>query len=299
MPEAENPRVELEQALNAGSGPAVMRFMAALLAGTTSATGRLLGAQAGGPAGADLGEMAGSIAGGALTSLVGEYSQQDQDKINHLINTWLQLQADEMKEIGTTLFEVMSRLDLQDEEIIERLESEEYLRLLKKCFRDWSAAESEEKRKLIANLLTVAAGAHITTDDIVRLFVTWIDSYSEGHFAIVRAVYNHEGITRGQIWRSVKNPEERPREDSLEADLFKLLIQDLNMGHLIRQHRPRDYNGNFIKQQPRKRVGASTGYTSAFDDDKQYELTELGKQFVHYTMSEFVTKITSTATDAS
>ncbi len=292
--EADNTREELERALNTGSGPAVMRFMAALLAGTTSATGRLLGAQAG-PAGADLGEMAGSVAGGALTSLVSEYSQQDQDKINHLINTWLQLQADEMKEIGTTLFEVMNRLDLQDEKIIERLESEEYLKLLKKCFRDWSAAESEEKRKLIANLLTAAAGAHITTDDIVRLFVTWIDNYSEGHFAIVRAVYNHDGITRGQIWETVKAPGERPREDSLEADLFKLLVQDLNMGHLIRQHRPTDYYGNFIKQQPRKRGSGNSGYTSAFDDDKQYELTELGKQFVHYTMSEHVAKIAATA----
>jgi hypothetical protein len=295
MPETDDPREELEQSLNRGSGPTIMRFMAALLAGTTSATGRLLGTQVGGPGGADLGEMAGSVAGGALSSLMSEYSQQDQDRINHLIKTWLQLQADEMKEIGTTLFEVMGRLDLQDEKIIERLESEEYLKLLKKCFRDWSAAESEEKRKLIANLLTAAAGAHITTDDIVRLFVTWIDNYSEGHFAIVRAVYNHDGITRGQIWETVKDPGERPREDSLEADLFKLLVQDLNMGHLIRQHRPRDYNGNFIKQQPRKRGNGNSGYTSAFDDAKQYELTELGKQFVHYTMSDHVTKIAATA----
>jgi hypothetical protein len=30
---------------------------------------------------------------------------------------------------------------------------------------------------------------------------------------------------------------------------------------------------------------------SAFDDEKEYELTELGKQFVHYTMTEFVPKI--------
>ena len=31
--------------------------------------------------------------------------------------------------------------------------------------------------------------------------------------------------------------------------------------------------------------------TSAFDDEKQYELTELGKQFVHYTMNEIVPRI--------
>lgn len=28
------------------------------------------------------------------------------------------------------------------------------------------------------------------------------------------------------------------------------------------------------------------GLTSAFDDEKRYELTEFGKQFVHYAMNE-------------
>jgi hypothetical protein len=39
--------------------------------------------------------------------------------------------------------------------------------------------------------------------------------------------------------------------------------------------------------------------TSAFDDDKQYELTELGKQFVHYTMNEIVPRIAAVAGDSS
>jgi hypothetical protein len=30
---------------------------------------------------------------------------------------------------------------------------------------------------------------------------------------------------------------------------------------------------------------------SAFEDTKQYVLTELGKQFVHYTMNELVTRL--------
>ena len=30
---------------------------------------------------------------------------------------------------------------------------------------------------------------------------------------------------------------------------------------------------------------------SAFDDKEQYVLTELGKQFVHYTMDELVSRI--------
>ena len=48
-----------------------------------------------------------------------------------------------------------------------------------------------------------------------------------------------------------------------------------------------------MKKQP---VRTPKGYAprtmkSAFDDLEQYELTELGKQFVHYTMNEVVTRI--------
>ncbi|HVO86350.1 MAG TPA: hypothetical protein VMT23_01280, partial [Candidatus Binatia bacterium] len=32
-------------------------------------------------------------------------------------------------------------------------------------------------------------------------------------------------------------------------------------------------------------------YSSPFEDGKQYELTELGQQFVHYTMNEIVPRL--------
>jgi hypothetical protein len=35
---------------------------------------------------------------------------------------------------------------------------------------------------------------------------------------------------------------------------------------------------------------------SAFDDDKEYELTELGRQFVFYTMNELVLRLAATST---
>lgn len=41
----------------------------------------------------------------------------------------------------------------------------------------------------------------------------------------------------------------------------------------------------------RGRGSGSSGYISAFDDDKEYELTNLGQQFVHYTLNEVVPKI--------
>ena len=75
------------------------------------------------------------------------------------------------------------------------------------------------------------------------------------------------------------------REDSAEADLYKLLIRDLSTGEIVRQHREKDYYGNYIKQAPKPRSQSpSQTLTSAFDNEKQYELTELGTQFVRYTM---------------
>lgn len=287
----QHPKHELEEALKNGSGPAVVRLMLSVLTGATSTTGKAVGLQAGGPAGAELGELVGSAAGGAIGGVVAEFTGKKQERIDHLLYTWLQMQQDEIKEIGLTLFEVMARLDLEDAKVNARLESPEYLRLLKKCFRDWSAAESEEKRVLIRNLLINAAGAHIVSDGIVNLFVRWIDIYSEEHFRVISAVYNNqEGITRGDIWQKMYPSDAIPRENSSEADLFKLLILDLSTGHIIRQHRPVDANGRFMPQ-PKKQRRSGRSYTSAFDSEDRYILTELGQKFVHYTMEDRVQKI--------
>ena len=108
-------------------------------------------------------------------------------------------------------------------------------------------------------------------------------------------VHQHEGATRWAIWNYIHG--ERVREDSAEADLFKLLIHDLSISHVIRQHREVDYRGNFIKARPKKSRSASRTMKSAFDDEKQYELTGLGRWFVHYSLNEIVPRIASGSED--
>ena len=234
------------------------------------------------------------VVGGAIAGASSAWSETEQNHFNKVFAAWLKMQEDEILEIGTTIMEVMSRLDLNDEQIRERLESPEYLKIIKKCFRDWSAAESEEKRILVRNLLINAAATRICSDDIVRLFVRWIETYSELHFKVLRCIYKTPGCTRLEIWETVGG--EKTREDSSEADLFKLLIFDLSTGHVVRQHRPKDYYGNFIKPSPTKKIGpSSNALTSAFDDDKSYELTELGAQFVRYTMEGVMPKLGSSS----
>ncbi|MBI9020863.1 MAG: hypothetical protein JEZ10_06385 [Verrucomicrobia bacterium] len=259
-------RKDMEDALNSGKGPKVARFALAAL---------------------------GSIpfVGGAIAGAAGAWSEAEQDHFNKILRTWLKLQEDELKEIGQTITEVMMRVDTSDEKIRERIESPEYLSLIRKCFRDWSAAESEEKRTLLRNLLcNAAAGEKLCGDDIIRLFIEWVDRFTEGHFAIIRTVYKNQGITRHGMWQAING--DQVREDSAHADLFKLLIHDLSIGHVIRQHRDTDYHGNFLKARPQTGSGSSRYVKSAFDDDKEYELTELGRWFVHYTMNEMVPKLT-------
>ena len=230
--------------------------------------------------------------GGAMSGAAGAWSEANQDFLNRILAAWLQLQERELVEIGLTLREVVGRLDIDDPTIQERIQSPEYLAIVRKCFRDWSAAESEEKRVLVRNLLCNAAATRITPDDVIKLFIKWIEDYSEAHFAVIKAVFNHAGSTRRDIWMRIHGA--TVREDSAEADLFKLLIHDLSTGRVMRQHRATDAHGNFLKASTKRSSGPRNPLvTSAFEDDKEYELTELGKQFVHYTMTEVVPKLGS------
>jgi hypothetical protein len=231
------------------------------------------------------------LAGGVLSAVAGAWSEGEQDKVNRFFEHWVRMLQDELKEKEETIIEIMARLDIQDEEISKRVESKEYQSLLKKTFRDWSGAESENKRVFIRNILANAAVSNVSSDDVVRMYIDWIGLYSEMHFQVIAAIYNSDGITRGGIWRKIgKGP---VREDSADADLYKLLFRDLSTGGIIRQHREVDYYGNFIPKTPDRRPKGSGPRppVSAFDEEDGYELTELGKQFVHYAMSDLPLRI--------
>lgn len=231
------------------------------------------------------------LAGGVLSAVAGAWSEGEQDKVNRFFEHWVRMLQDELKEKEETIIEIMARLNIQDEEISKRVESKEYQSLLKKTFRDWSGAESENKRVFIRNILANAAASNVSSDDVVRMYIDWIGLYSEMHFQVIAAIYNSDGITRGGIWRKIGKGS--VREDSADADLYKLLFRDLSTGGIIRQHREVDYYGNFIPKAPDRRPKGSGPKppVSAFDEEDGYELTELGKQFVHYAMSDLPLRI--------
>ena len=239
-------------------------------------------------------DLGGSIPviGGVFSAMSNAWSEEEQEKVNQFFDFWIKMLKDELKEKEATMIEILARLDLQDEKIQERVKSSEYQSLVRKTFREWSGAESEEKRKLIRNILSNAAATDVSSDDVIRMFIDWINEYSELHFKVIGAIYNSNGISRGAVWQKIGKGQ--VREDSADADLYKLLFRDLSAGGIVRQHREKDYAGNWIAKTPPKTYSKRNGskpMKSAFDTEELYELTELGQQFVHYAMNELTLRI--------
>jgi hypothetical protein len=213
-----------------------------------------------------------------------------------LLREWLQEHQEKLRKLRATLETMVSRLEGFGKEVEQRITSEQYLTLVRKTFREWDVADTEEKRQLLVQLITNAAGTRIVSDDIVRLFLDWIDTYHEAHFAVIREIHKNQGPTRYDIWVAVYG-NTVPRDDSPEADLYRMLIRDLSTGGVIRQPRESDYHGQFVKRtRPPRRAVASTTMESAFEDTKHYVLTGLGSQFVHYTMTQLVQRLDSGTT---
>ncbi len=231
--------------------------------------------------------------GGVLSAAASLGAEIDQEEINELQKLWLQEHEVKLEELGDTLKDIFSRLDNFGEEVQQRVESEEYLSLVRSAFKSWDEADTQEKRQMIKKLIANAGATTTSPDDLIRLFMKWIDQYHESHFLVIKEIYKNPRITRGGIWDKIYT-DGRPSEDSAEADLFRYLIRELSMGSVVRQERETNDQGEFIKRTKvgQNRGSASSVMESAFEDTKPYVLTELGKKFVHYVIDDVVPQIT-------
>jgi hypothetical protein len=231
---------------------------------------------------------------GGFLSAAADYNVEESSlRADSLQTQWLEEHQAKIVALRETLGEIERRFEALGPAIEQRIQSEDYLGLVRKAFRAWDEADTREKQRFIANVLVNAAGTRVCSDDVIRLFIDWLELYHEAHFALIREVFQNPGSSRYDIWSTIYG--EPPRENSAEADLYKLLIRDLSTGGVIRQERDVNQLGQFVRKTPQpKRPGtASSTMESAFEDSKPYVLTELGKQFVHYTMNEVVTRIES------
>jgi len=228
--------------------------------------------------------------GGFLAAAASIPSNENSAHGDYLRTKWLEEHQRKLETLHTTLDEIEQRFDKLGPTIEERIQSPAYLALVRQAFRTWDRTETDQKHQYVANVLSNSAGTRLCSDDVIRLFILWLDLYHEAHFAVIREIYRNPGSTRFDIWSELYG--DLPREDSSEADLYKLLIRDLSTGGVIRQARDTNEAGQYLRKRPARRRGLTqTTMESAFEDTKQYVLTELGKQFVHYTMNEVVPRI--------
>jgi len=223
--------------------------------------------------------------GGLIGATAALSAEQGQSQVNELQQQWLKLHTEKLGLLESELEHIVAAVEKEGELALERLESDEYHGLARRGFQIWDTAITDDKRHAVRRILTNAAVTRIVSDDLVRLFLSWVESYDETHFKVVAALRRAPGQTRSSLWESIDG--RIVREDSAEADLFKMLIRDLAMGGVIRQTREKTPDGEFIKQSTRgPRKPASRLVVSAFEDGKEYELTDLGHRFVGYAMNE-------------
>jgi hypothetical protein len=227
--------------------------------------------------------------GGLIAAGATLHAEREQGHVNELNRQWVEEHQQKIQELNETLTQMVSRLDQLGPQVEERLEDESYLGLVKFGFRVWDEAGTRSTRDRVRQTLTNAAGTRICSDDVVRLFLLWLRTYDDLHMRVVQVIHHNPGATRAFIWEQIHG--EEVREDSAEADLFKLMIRDLSTGGVIRQHRETTSDGRFLAKRVTTRKAKSSTLESAFEDSKPYELTQLGTQFVHYAMTELVPRI--------
>jgi hypothetical protein len=229
--------------------------------------------------------------GGLIAASASLSAENEQQSLNELQRLWLEEHKQKLKELGDTLAEILVRLDKLGDEVQQRIESPEYLALVRKAFRSWDQADTEEKKQMLKKLIANAGASKLCPDDLIRLFIHWIELYHETHFVVMKEIYRIPNITRAELWQNIHG--HPVRDDSSEADLFKYLIRDLSTGGVIRQARETDFAGHFLKRDARGQSHKSPSRVmeSAFEETKPYVLTELGKKFVHYVMTDVVAQI--------
>lgn len=233
---------------------------------------------------------------GAFVAAGMEYKfDESNEELAEVQRLWSNALEEEIKELKRALAFLTKRLEELGAEAMRRAESEGYLRMVRKTFQGWDRADSDAKRHYFANLLANAAGTAYAPDDMVRLFIEWIDRFNDSHFRIIRHVYDYQPCTRYEIAEAFFGGSENiPREDAAEADLFSELFRELNMGGLVRQRRDTDPDGRFYRRRPatRARRGqASPLLASRFDDEKPQVLSELGRKFVRYVFEDVGVRI--------
>lgn len=219
-------------------------------------------------------------------------AEREQSAMNQALLRWLDVHEARFDALQASLTRVVREVEAAGEHARERLSDEAFLPLVRRAYQGWDRAQTDAKRARFERLLVNAAARRSegwSEPDRLRLFVEWIERYDDAHIAIVAAVHAHPGLTRLGIWRAVGPRGPLPREDSSDADLFRMLVHDLSLGRVMRQRRAVTSAGQF--QRKGRTRGTGGVLESSFDDRDPYELSALGRDFVGFVLESPTARI--------
>lgn len=82
--------------------------------------------------------------GGFIAATAALGADNDQRKVNQLQQEWLEEHRQKLSDLARTLVEIVDRLEALGDEIQRRIRSDAYLSLVRKAFRTWDQADTEE-----------------------------------------------------------------------------------------------------------------------------------------------------------
>lgn len=222
--------------------------------------------------------------GSVFSAAAAAHAESEQGLLDDLQNSWLSSYGERLQALEATMTSVVETAESAGEEGEARLEDQSFLKLVDYGFRVWDGAPTELKREQVRRILSNATVAKTTTDDMLRLFLTWVQNYDDVHFKIISALHRKIFLTGAELWMELDGRD--VRHDSAEADLFKLILRDLSTGGVIRQHREVSPDGRAYRQSRGKGTASSPFLSSPIEGEKPYELTQMGHLFVGYALDE-------------
>jgi hypothetical protein len=222
--------------------------------------------------------------GSVIAAAAALNAEDEQGKVNDLQQGWLHTHAERIEELERTIGSIIETAETAGVDAENRLDDPAFLKLVEYGFRVWDGAPTDGKREKVRRVLANATVTKIGSDDLLRLFLTWIDQYDDVHFKVIAALHRESLLTGSDLWDEVDGRE--VRHDSADADLFKLILRDLSTGGVVRQHREVSSDGR-MRKQPRRGARSSAPYLSSPTEvDKPYELTQMGHLFVGHALEE-------------
>ncbi len=107
--------------------------------------------------------------GGFIAAAASIPKDEADAKADDLRTKWLEEHQRKLDQLRQTLDSIRERFNSLGPDIEERIQSPEYLALVRQAFRVWDEAETEDKRQFVANVVSNSAGTRICSDDVVRL----------------------------------------------------------------------------------------------------------------------------------